>query len=131
MKRIELIVIGMELIITVAICVTFLVFGQGHVAAATSAAQNEPIIRIAAKKFSYSPSQIVLKRGEPVVLELSSQDREHGFRLEELGIRADVKPGAPARVRLVPQQTGTFSFACDVFCGSGHEEMAGEIVVSD
>jgi heme/copper-type cytochrome/quinol oxidase subunit 2 len=26
--------------------------------------------------------------------------------------------------------TGTFVFHCDVFCGSGHEEMAGRIVVS-
>ena len=73
----------------------------------------------------------VLKKGDPVVLELTSQDREHGFRQEELGIRVDVKPGETARVRLVPQQTGSFAFACDVFCGSGHEEMAGEIAVVD
>jgi cytochrome c oxidase subunit 2 len=119
----------MEMLIAMAICVTFLVWGHGRVVAATPTAQHEPVIRITTKKFAYSPPQLVLKKGEPVVLELTSQDREHGFRLAELGIRADVKPGAPTRVRLVPQKTGTFAFACDVFCGSGHEEMAGEIVV--
>src|SRR5689334_13897871 len=129
MKRIELLIIGIEVIITLAILVTFLVWGQGRVVAATSVDQNEPIIHITAKKFAYSPPQIVLKKGEPAILELTSQDREHGFQLEELGIRADVKPGETTRVRLVPQKTGTFSFACDVFCGSGHEEMAGEIMV--
>lgn len=131
MKRIELIVIAMEMVIAMAICVAFLVWGRSHVAAATPAARNEPVIHITAKKFAYSPPQLVLKKGEPVILELTSQDREHGFRLAELGIRADVKPGETTSVRIVPQKTGRFSFACDVFCGSGHEEMAGEIVVVD
>ena len=129
MKRLELLIIGLELLVTLGICVTFLGRGPVCVAATTPAVSEEHLIRITAKKFAYSPPQIVLKKGEPVVLELTSQDREHGFRLAELGIRADVKPGAPTRVRLTPQQTGRFGFECDVFCGSGHEEMAGEIVV--
>jgi hypothetical protein len=41
----------------------------------------------------------------------------------------DVAVGQPVRVRLVPQAAGTFEFHCDVFCGSGHEEMSGRIVV--
>ena len=129
MRRIELLVIGLELLVTIGICVIFLGWEPGRVTATTSAMPEEHLIRITTKKFAYSPPQLVLKKGEPVVLELTSQDREHGFRLAELGIRADVKPGAPTRVRLVPQQTGRFGFECDVFCGSGHEEMAGEIVV--
>jgi cytochrome c oxidase subunit 2 len=34
-------------------------------------------------------------------------------------------------VRLVPNRIGTFDFHCDIFCGSGHEEMAGTIIVTD
>lgn len=115
--------------VAMGIFVTFLVLGQGRVGAATPAAQEEQVIHITAKKFAYSPPHIMLKKGKPIVLELTSQDREHGFRLDELGIRADVRPGETTRVRLVPQKTGTFAFECDVFCGGGHEEMAGEIVV--
>jgi cytochrome c oxidase subunit 2 len=131
MKKIELMVIGAELIVTIGIIVTFLALGQGPVIAAAPVAQGEQVISISAKKFSYTPPQVVLKKGVPVVLELTSLDRQHGFRLEELGIRADVKPGETTRVRLVPQKAGQFSFACDVFCGSGHEDMAGEIIVVD
>ena len=131
MKRIELLVIGAELIVIVGIFVFFLALGQSSVSAARSVAQEDQVISITAKKFSYTPPQIVLKKGVPVVLELTSLDRQHGFRLEELGIRADVKPGEPARIHLAPQKTGQFSFACDVFCGSGHEDMAGEILVVD
>jgi cytochrome c oxidase subunit 2 len=37
--------------------------------------------------------------------------------------------GKPVQVRLKPDQVGQFGFLCDNFCGSGHEEMAGTIIV--
>jgi cytochrome c oxidase subunit 2 len=36
-----------------------------------------------------------------------------------------------SRVRLVPDKVGTFPFVCDIFCGSGHEDMTGTIVVTE
>ena len=84
-----------------------------------------------AKRFEYTPSEITLKKGVPVILELTALDRDHGFKVPEFGIRADLKPGEVARVRIVPDHTGRFEFRCDVFCGDGHEDMAGEIVVVD
>jgi cytochrome c oxidase subunit II len=91
----------------------------------------EQVVRMTAKKFEYTPSQITLKKGVPVVLEITALDRDHGFKVPELGVRADLKSGQVTRVRIVPDRTGTFEFRCDVFCGSGHEDMAGEIVVVD
>src|SRR6059058_5794967 len=72
---------------------------------------------------------ITAKKGVPVILELTALDRDHGFKVPEFGVRADVKLGEVARVRIVPDHTGRFEFRCDVFCGDGHEDMAGEIVV--
>jgi cytochrome c oxidase subunit 2 len=93
---------------------------------------NEPgerVVKITAKKFEYVPTKIFLKRGVPVTLELTALDRKHGFAAPELGLRSDVAPGAPVRLRLVPDKIGTFAFHCDIFCGDGHESMSGEIVV--
>lgn len=90
----------------------------------------EQTIEVRAKKFEFSPAEIVLHKGVPVTLELRSLDRKHGFAVPELGIRVDVKPNAPTRVHLVPTRTGTFAFHCDVFCGDGHEGMSGRIVVT-
>lgn len=87
------------------------------------------VIRITARKFEFSPAEIHLRRGEHVVLELTSLDRKHGFKLPELGIRADVPAGGTARVELTPEKAGRFPFACDVFCGDGHDDMAGTLVV--
>lgn len=131
MRRIELIVIVIRVIVIVGVCVTFLAWRRSAVVAATPSAQAEQVIRITAKKFEYSPHEIVLKKGVPVVLELTSLDRVHGFRLTEFGIREDIKPGQVTQVYLLPQQTGRSSFSCDVFCGVNHEEMAAEIVVVD
>ena len=88
-------------------------------------------IHITAKKFDFTPDTITLKKGEPVVLVISSQDRNHGFNLRGFGIRADIKPGGTARIRFTPNKTGRFTFSCDVFCGDGHEDMTGTIVVTE
>ena len=78
--------------------------------------------------------KIVLRPGavvtpETVVLELTSLDRVHGFNLPEFKIRKDVAPKEITRVMLTPDKAGTFSFRCDVFCGDGHEDMTGTLVV--
>ena len=95
------------------------------------AAEASPprVIKITAKKFEYSPSEVHIRKGEHVVLELTSLDRKHGFKLPELGIRADVPPGGTARVEVTAEKAGRFPFACDVFCGDGHEDMAGTLIV--
>ncbi|HYA90940.1 MAG TPA: cupredoxin domain-containing protein [Thermodesulfobacteriota bacterium] len=95
------------------------------------AAENEQVIQITAKRFEYSPKEITLKKGVPVVLEFTSLDRLHGFNCSGLGIRMDIRPGKVNRLRLVPDKVGTFPFHCDNFCGSGHEGMRGTIMVTE
>jgi cytochrome c oxidase subunit 2 len=97
--------------------------------ARSGAAATEQVIHLTAKKFEYSPNEITVKKGQPVVIEIVSLDRKHGFMIPELKVRSDVKPGAQNIVRFTPDKTGTFNFHCDLFCGSGHEGMAGTIVV--
>ena len=98
-------------------------------AASSDVAAQERIIQVTAEKFKFTPAVIELKLGEPVVLELTTLDRKHGFQISDLNIDESIEPGKVTRVRISPAKAGTFLFHCDVFCGSGHEEMAGEIVV--
>ena len=99
--------------------------------ARANAVPVERVIHITAKNFQFSPDSITLKKGEPVVFEISSGDRKHGFSLRAFGVRTDVLPGKVSRIRLTPDKTGKFSFSCDVFCGDGHEEMTGTVVVNE
>ncbi|MBI1762211.1 MAG: cupredoxin domain-containing protein [Acidobacteria bacterium] len=100
-------------------------------AAVRTGSSTENVIRVTAKKFAFTPSEIRVKRGEPLVLELTSTDRGHGFSLPDLGVDAKMKPGEITRVSFTPNKAGKFSFVCDVFCGSGHDEMSGTLVVTE
>jgi cytochrome c oxidase subunit 2 len=54
-----------------------------------------------------------------------------GFSASDFATRADIIRGKVVQVRLVPDKSGTFTFLCDIFCGSGCEQMDGTIVVED
>jgi cytochrome c oxidase subunit 2 len=102
-----------------------------YVVARSFGAAGEKRIEIVARRFDYSPAQLTLKKGVPVILVLTSSDVPMGFNLPDFGVRADMPAGKATEVRLVPDKTGAFVFYCDVFCGSGHEEMQGTITVVD
>jgi len=116
-----------------AVGVAVLVFVLSAVLAEVCAIADEAgqVIQITAKRYEYNPNTITGKKGVPVVLEFTSLDRLHGFNCPGLGIRTDIAPGKAATLLLVPQKAGTFPFHCDNFCGSGHEDMTGTIVVTE
>ena len=93
-------------------------------------AQTPRVIPVRARRFVFTPNRIPLKPGETVVFELTSDDVPMGFAIPDLGVRADVVPGQVTRLTATAQKTGSFTFLCDVFCGSGHENMNGTIEVA-
>jgi cytochrome c oxidase subunit 2 len=80
-------------------------------------------IVIIAKRFSYDPGEITLKKGQPVVLVLKSADVAHGLRFRDLNVNVKVNAGATEEVQFTPDKTGDFIGHCSVFCGSGHGSM--------
>jgi cytochrome c oxidase subunit 2 len=99
-------------------------------AAALAAPASPRVVHVSAHRFAFEPSTIELTVGVPVILEVRALDRKHGFAVPELGIDAVVVPGHPQRLRVVPGRVGSFAFHCSVFCGSGHDDMAGTLVVT-
>ena len=104
---------------------TALAFGAGVLAQ-----PSEKVIRIVAKKFEYTPGEITLQKGVPVVLELTTEDVTMGFFAPDFKVDVEIVPGKAVQVRLVPDKAGTFDFSCNVFCGDGHEDMGGKIHVT-
>jgi len=88
-----------------------------------------PEIRISAKKFEYTPDKITLKKDQPVMFVLTSEDRIHGFKMPDYALRVDILPGQETRVPFTPTKEGAVRFFCDVFCGDGHEDMEGTITI--
>ncbi len=113
MKRRALVLLGIPLMI----------------GAARLAAQSPVEVRISARKFEFHPNKATVKLGQPMVLVLTTEDRIHGFKMPDFGIRVEVVPGQETRVSLTPGKTGSFTFLCDVFCGDGHDDMDGTLIV--
>jgi cytochrome c oxidase subunit 2 len=80
-------------------------------------------IEVTAKRFSFEPAEITVKKGQAVDLVLTSKDVPHGLRIRELKIELHANKGKTAEVTFTPQTVGTFAGHCSVFCGSGHGEM--------
>jgi len=99
--------------------------------AAGAARPAEKVIHITAKKFEFIPGEVTIKKGEPVVIEIKSEDVKHGFSLPDFNVRASIEPGKTVTARFTPDKAGRFTFACDVFCGDGHEDMSGTLVVTE
>jgi cytochrome c oxidase subunit 2 len=98
----------------------------------TTPAENAPRrIEVTAKRFEFAPAEIALKKGEPVVLVLTSVDVPHGIRFKELGIETKIAKGKSSELAVTPDKTGTFVGHCSVFCGSGHGGMTLTLHVVD
>jgi cytochrome c oxidase subunit 2 len=114
-----------------AVAVALFLTGAAAIGAAAGGQGAPQVIKVSAKRFEYTPGVIRVKRGVPVILELTSEDVVMGFNAPDFGTRADILPGKTARVRIEPTRAGTYTFVCDIFCGTGHEDMSGTIVVEE
>lgn len=96
-----------------------------------NAQQSPRMIEIHAKRFSFSPAEITVTRGERVTLVLSSEDVTHSLVIPDLHVNAEIAKGHPAMVTLMPDRAGDFAGQCGHFCGSGHGSMLFLVHVKD
>ena len=95
----------------------------------TGATDDPKVIDITAKKFEFTPSEITLKKGEPVILRLTSADRVHGFMSKPLKIDTDIPNDKGKDVAVTPDAAGDFTIICDHYCGTGHGGMKMKVTV--
>src|ERR1700733_14913391 len=90
---------------------------------------NPKVIEITAKKFEFSPSEITLKKGQPVILRLTTADRVHGFFSKPLKFDTDIAVGKTTDVAITPDTAGDYTVICDHYCGTGHGGMKMKVTV--
>ncbi len=95
------------------------------------AADNGPeqVVKLTAQRFHFTPSEVELIAGRPVVFEVQALDFPHGFNLPDIKKRVDLMPGKTVQLRVQFDKPGKYVFLCDNFCGDEHETMNGSIVV--
>jgi len=101
---------------------------------------NTRRIAITLGDYRFSPHNLALDTGQPVLLELTNTDKltPHNFTLEDktgnLDIDVDISAGATREVALTPEKPGTYVFYCSKklpFMKSHREHgMEGSLVVT-
>ena len=93
--------------------------------------EPEPrIIEVVATRYMFEPSQIEVATGEPVRLLVRSGDGLHGFGIERFRISEEIPRGGDAVIiDFTPDEAGQFPIVCSVYCGSGHDDMKGTLIV--
>ena len=117
-------------LVILAIVVSFIVFKP-------NVNSNEEVILtgevkefdIIAQQFSFEPSVIEVNKGDEVILNVESIDVTHGISLYEFGINSLIQPGETVRIEFIASKQGEFDFFCNVYCGSGHGNMKGTLIV--
>jgi cytochrome c oxidase subunit 2 len=88
-------------------------------------------VHMVAKMWAFDPPIINLPRGSRVRFYLSAKDVNHGFHIDKTNVNLMAVPGAVNYGEAVFNETGKFRVVCHEYCGSGHQNMAGMINVTD
>lgn len=86
-----------------------------------------------AARYTFFP-ELVLKAGEPYRIWISSADVLHGFSLvgrdgSIQNLNLEIAPNHAYGATITPDEPGTYLIVCNEYCGLGHHEMKGRIVV--
>ena len=101
---------------------------------AADARQTAPqgrVIAVTAELWKFTPNVIQAKKDEIVTLQVTGVSGTHGFSVPDLGINETIFIGKTVNIYLPTDRAGTFDFSCSIQCGSGHNDMKGQIVIEN
>ena len=87
-------------------------------------------IDVVARRFAFEPARIEVAVGERVRLRVVSADGVHGFEIKKFKVKKEIPRGTtPVIIEFTASEAGEFPILCSEYCGDGHEDMQGQLVV--
>ena len=84
-----------------------------------------------AKRFTFEPARVEVTEGERVTLLVKSGDGVHGVEIKKFKVNKKVpRGGEPITIDFVAGAPGEYPIVCSEYCGNGHEDMKGTLVVA-
>lgn len=99
---------------------------------ARGAGQEGPVkeFTVVAERFKFTPSRIEVNQGDTIRVTVKSADNTHGWQIKSLDVDLLAKKGGkPETSEFVADKAGTFTITCSEYCGKGHDDMKGTLVV--
>jgi cytochrome c oxidase subunit 2 len=95
-----------------------------------SPAQEPRVIDVVAKRFAFEPSEIEVTVGERVTLAVRTADGVHGIEIKKFKVKKEIPRGTePVMIEFTASEAGRFPILCSEYCGDGHGDMKGALVV--
>lgn len=91
---------------------------------------NRVAVQMVARMWFFDPAEIRVSPGTEIDLYLSALDVTHGLYIEGTNVNLMAVPGAVNFARFRLDREGEYRILCHEYCGLGHQNMAGKIVVS-
>lgn len=109
-------------------------YNSVRMAVGTRANQAAPIVeyqvRVIQDRWTWDPDRIEAPVGAVVRLTVTNDDAyDHGFAINDLYVDYRLPAQSTTTVEFVAPRAGEFRFRCSVYCGSGHFEQLGTLVV--
>jgi cytochrome c oxidase subunit 2 len=96
-----------------------------------AAASAPKTIEVVAKRFGFEPARIEVTEGERIKLVVKSGDGVHGVEIKKFKVNKKIpRGGEPVTIEFVAAAAGEFPILCSEYCGDGHEDMKGMLVVA-
>jgi cytochrome c oxidase subunit II len=89
---------------------------------------NTVEIEMTAEDFAFNPNTITVHKGDHVIIHITESDDRHGLAVEGYNTHVEFD-AAGGTLEFDADKAGTFTFFCNVPCGSGHRTMKGTLVV--
>jgi cytochrome c oxidase subunit II len=91
-------------------------------------------VNVDARQFAFILDKSTVRAGERVKFHLRSADVNHGFAVfnskNEFLFQSQVMPGKTQDYVYTFKKPGTYRIVCFEYCGPGHDQMAGQLIVT-
>ena len=121
--------------------ISYLVLPKYYLASAASVATVEAIGHTFYYEFRYPGlkqsvvNDMHLPVGKQVTIDVTSSEPDirnaviHSFWAPEFRVKQDMIPGMIVPIHFTPTRIGTYRLICTEFCGLGHSDMVGKVIV--
>jgi len=87
-------------------------------------------IYLLGRNYTWGNYILELEQNRPYRLHLTSQDMPHALVVYELKLMNRIRLGQVTTVSFSPHKAGRFNMHCGDFCGIGHYDMVGTMIVT-
>jgi cytochrome c oxidase subunit 2 len=89
------------------------------------------VVEVVVRRYAFEPATIEAVEGERLRVLVRSADGPHGFEIKKFKVSKEIPRGTePVTIEFTASEAGTFPILCSLFCGDGHADMKGSLVVT-